>query len=356
MQEVRAPTQSDRREQRLALGILTGLAFVVVAWMAAPLLVGLALGTVMGFTAQPLHDRLMARLHGRRTLASAIATFLGGILMAGGGAAGVWIVARKLVEVVQLYQHQWLGGAPVPLGPRMTRLLTALGVSQEVIVARLRDQLGRLANLVAQGAGLIVQASAGVVLTIVVALWTMYYVLVDWPRIERHLERLLPLDPSHTRALVAEFRQVGQSAFVGTVLSAVVQGATAGVGFTLFGVPQPITWAAVLAVTSFIPVIGTLLVWVPAAVWLLTTGHLVRALLLTAWSLLFVMAANDYVIRPRLVGRGGAHPLLMLIALIGGISVFGVAGVIVGPVIMSIFLASARIFERERERQPEGAA
>jgi predicted PurR-regulated permease PerM len=87
-------------------------------------------------------------------------------------------------------------------------------------------------------------------------------------------------------------------------------------------------------------------------VWLLTTGHVVRALLLTAWCLLLVMAANDYVIRPRLVGRGGeAHPLLMLVALLGGISVFGIAGVIVGPVIMALFVASAKIYERERDAE-----
>jgi predicted PurR-regulated permease PerM len=180
-------------------------------------------------------------------------------------------------------------------------------------------------------------------------------VLLDWPRIGRHLERLLPLDPSHTRALVEEFRDVGRRAFVGTVASAIIQGGLAGLGFLMFGVPHPATGGALLAVTSFIPVVGTLLVWVPAAVWLLTSGHLARALLLTAYCLVVLMAANDYVIRPRLVGSGDdAHPLLTLVALIGGISVFGVAGVIVGPVTLSLFVASARIYERERDLELAG--
>ena len=124
----------------------------------------------------------------------------------------------------------------------------------------------------------------------------------------------------------------------------------AGLGFAVFGVPHPATGGALLALTSFIPVIGTLLVWVPAAVWLLASGHLARALLLTAYCLVILMAGNDYVVRPRLVGSAeDTHPLLTLVALIGGISVFGVAGVIVGPVTLSLFVASARIYERERE-------
>ncbi|HZU82633.1 MAG TPA: AI-2E family transporter [Polyangiaceae bacterium] len=345
MQEAPGAGGSDRG-QRVALGVLMALLCALVAWMAAPLLVGLALGTVMGFTAQPFEARLVARLGERRRLGAAVTTLLGGLIMGGGGAVVFWIVARELVAAVQLVQRNW---PAIALSPRTARLLDAFGLPHDVVTARLRDELGRLANLAAQVAGLLVQASAGVLLTIVVSLWTMYYVLVDWSGIARHLERLLPLDPAHTRALVAEFRDVGRRAFVGTVASAVIQGTLAGIGFMICGVPQPITWAALMSVLTFIPVIGTLLVWVPAAIWLLTTGHLARALMLTAWSLIVVMASNDYVIRPRLVGRGNdAHPLLMLVALIGGISVFGIAGVIVGPVIMSLFVASARIYERDR--------
>jgi predicted PurR-regulated permease PerM len=342
--ETREPT---RREQRVALAILLGLTFLVVAWMAAPLLVGLALGTVMGFTAQPLHNLLEQRLGKRRALAAAGATLLSGGLALGIGAVGVWVIARELVAAVALAQERVAAG--ILVGPRMARLLAALGLRGDLVSARLRDEFGRLANFAAQAAGVVVQASAGALLTIVIAMWTMYYVLLDWPRIARHLERLLPLDPVHTRALVAEFRDVGRRAFMGTVASAIIQGIFAGVGFAIFGVPQPVTGGAILALTSFIPVIGTLLVWIPAAVWLMSTDHLARALLLTIYSLVVVMAANDYVIRPRLIGnREGAHPLLTLVALLGGISVFGVAGVIVGPIVMSLFVASARIYERER--------
>jgi predicted PurR-regulated permease PerM len=343
--------------QRIALGVLLLLAFVVVAWMASPLLVGLALGTVMGFTAQPFDGWLTRKLSNRPRLASALTTLLGGLAMTGGGVLVVWIVANEVAEAIRLVQHLLGPEGPTILGPRASHLLATLGVSPQALQERLQGQLGRVANLAAQAAGFLVQTSAGLVLTIVVALWTMNSVLRDWPRIEHHLENLLPLHPRHTRALVDEFRDVGRRAFVGSVLSAIVQGVLAGIGFAIFRVPQGVTWAALLALLSFVPVIGVPLVWVPAAVWLLTTGHPARAIGLTIWCLLLVMATNDYVIRPKLVGRGGsgeAHPLLMLVGLLGGISVFGIAGVIVGPVIVSLFVAAARIYERERERESEG--
>ncbi|HEX8796685.1 MAG TPA: AI-2E family transporter [Polyangiaceae bacterium] len=345
-----------RPSQRIALGVLMGIAFLLVAWMASPLLVGLALGTVMGFTAQPFDTRLERRFGNRPRLASAVTTLLGGLVMAGGGVLVVWIVANEVADAIRLVQHLLGPEGPTILGPRASHLIAVFGISPQALEERLQGQLGRVANLAATAAGFLVQASAGLILTLVVAMWTMNAVLRDWPRIARHLERLLPLHPRHTRALVAEFRDVGRRAFVGSVTTAVVQGVLAGIGFAIFGVPQAVTWGALLALLSFIPVIGVPLVWVPAAVWLLTTGHVARAILLTAWCLVLVMAVNDYVIRPRLVGRGangGAHPLLMLVGLLGGISVFGIAGVIVGPVIVSLFVAAARIYERERETEEE---
>ena len=299
------------------------LTFVVVAWMASPLLVGLALGTVMGFTAQLLCARLATRFRGRRGLASAATTILGGLLAVGGGVGAAGVVVRKVVEALALVQERIAShsGASL-LGPREARLLATLGLNRDVVLTRLRDEVGRAANLAAEAAGLVVQVSTGALLTSVVAMWTMFYVLRDWPRIAGLLERLSPLQPEHTRALVQEFRNVGRRAFVGTVAGAIVQGTIAGIGFALVGLPEPITWAAIMALLTFIPVVGTLLVWVPAAVWLLTSGHVVSALALTAYCLVIVMALNDYVIRPRLIGRGdGAHPLLTLVSILGGISV-----------------------------------
>jgi predicted PurR-regulated permease PerM len=343
---VAPPTQHGRR---VALAVLLLLTFLAVAWLASPLLVGLVLGTVMAFTAQPLHRAIARKLGGRNAPAAALATLIGGLLMLIGGAGAVYVIARELIQAIALLQREVSGGSiGSALGERSARLLQALGVNRDVALARMQEALGRIANEAARTAGIVVQATTGALLTLVIALWTMYYVLVEWPRISLRLERLLPLEPRHTRALVLEFREVGRSAFVGTIASAIVQGTLAGIGFAIAGVPQAVTWGAMLAITSFIPVVGTALVWLPVAIERIATGHVGSGIFVIVWSLVLVMAATDYVIRPRLVGsRGSRHPFLMFVAILGGLSVLGLAGLILGPVLMALFVAILRIYERE---------
>jgi predicted PurR-regulated permease PerM len=173
-------------------------------------------------------------------------------------------------------------------------------------------------------------------------------VLLEWPRIPVHLERVLPLDPRHTRALVLEFRDVGRAAVIGTIGAAFVQGVLAGAGYAMIGVPRYLTWGIITALASFLPVVGTMLIWTPIGLYMLLIGRPFAGMFLLGWGMFMVVGLVDYVVRPRLVrGHGSTNPLLMLVALLGGIEVFGLAGVLVGPVIMSLFLAILRIYERD---------
>jgi predicted PurR-regulated permease PerM len=175
-------------------------------------------------------------------------------------------------------------------------------------------------------------------------------VLLEWPSVTRRLEVVLPIQPSHTRALMREIRDVARGALVGTIATAVVQGFLAWIGYAIAGVPRPLTWATMTAITSFVPLLGTMVVWVPMGVYEAFEGHLVRGIFVLAWGALVVTSLSDYVIRPRIVGKDGGHPLLTLVALLGGLEVFGLVGLIVGPIIMSLFVAVLRIYERESAR------
>jgi predicted PurR-regulated permease PerM len=335
--------------RRIALAVALLVSFLAAAWIAAPLWVGLILGTVMAFTAQPLHWVLEKRLRGRRSLASGIATVLGGLVMLGGGVVGFVVVLKESLAVLALLQRRLAGGSLGDLlGERAARLLGAVGVDRASASQRVQAELGQLSSYAAESVGAVLQATTGAVLTLVIALWTTYYVLLEWPRIGTKLERLLPLDPRDTRALVLEFRDVARGAFVATLASAVFQGLMAWVGFTVARVPQALTWSVLLGILSFVPMLGTALVWVPVGIYLIDAGHPGWGAFVLVWGALVIMAMTDYVIRPRLVGgRGQGHPLLTLVSLIGGISVLGLPGLVVGPVIMSLFVAIVRIHERD---------
>jgi predicted PurR-regulated permease PerM len=332
----------------VALAITAALAFAIVAYMAAPLWVGLVIGTVLAFTAQPLYRRLVGALKERRALAALLTTFIGGVVALTGGGITLYILWRELLALGTLLKDKFESHAFDHLVPEHNATLESLGLDRASIMGRIGAAIGDLSSHAAQAAGVILSTAAGALLSLVIALFTMYYVLLEWSHIAVRLERLLPLDPRHTRALILEFRDVGRSAFIGTIATAAVQGVIGGVGYAVAGVPQPITWGVLTALGSFIPVIGTAIVYVPIGVFLIATGHPVWGVFVLIWGALVIMAFSDYVVRPRLVGtHGGGHPLLMLIALLGGIEVFGLAGLIVGPVLMALFLAVTRIYERE---------
>jgi predicted PurR-regulated permease PerM len=212
----------------------------------------------------------------------------------------------------------------------------------------MRTELEAAATYLATLVGIVFRTTSYAVLALVISLTTMYYVLFQGPQLARRIERIAPLEPRHTRALILEAREVGRDAFLGTLATAVIQGVLGGIGYAALGVPQPVTWAVATTLASFLPVIGTLLVWIPLSGWLLMEGHPIRAVLLVLYGILIVTSLADYVIRPRIVGaRGHGHPLLTLIALLGGIEVFGLAGLVIAPIVMSVFLAAFRIYERE---------
>ncbi|HEY8087954.1 MAG TPA: AI-2E family transporter [Polyangiaceae bacterium] len=337
------------RAQRLALAFVLVGAFLAAGYVASSLYAGILFGVVMAFSVQPLFGWLTRHLRNRRTLSAVITTVLGGTLMLLGTLVVVVVIVRETTTLARIVQDKVTGGSLDTLvGPRVHAALDFLHVDTSKLLSQLQEQLGNLSGQAARAAGMLVSATTSAILTMLIALFTMYYTVLEWPHLSTRLERVLPLDPGHTRSLIREFRDVARTAFVGTIATGVVQGTIAGIGFAIVGVPQAFTWGVLTIVASFVPVFGTAMIWAPVAIYLLVTGRPLASVFVVVWGLAVVMAVSDYVIRPRLVGgRRQDHPLLTLLGLLGGIEVFGLPGLIIGPVIMSLFVAVLRIYERD---------
>src|SRR6185436_9324202 len=134
------------------------------------------------------------------------------------------------------------------IGERTLRIIHQAGLNDADFIQRIQQELGRATAYVTQAAGLILQTTTTAVVGLVIGCITMYYVLVEWPSIPVRLERVLPLDPRHTRALVLEFRDIGRSALIGTVATALIQGALATIGYALVGLPHAPFWGLLTAV------------------------------------------------------------------------------------------------------------
>ena len=328
---VPAPTAPEtRRGRRTALAVLLLLSFLVVAWIASPLWIGIALGAVMAFTAQAPFRRLSERLGERRRLAAGLRTLGSGLLCAGVAAVVFYVASGELLAFVEYLRGRLSVGSPSEcLGGSVLGFLRRVGVNASALDARIHQRAPGIATGYATtAAAAIVEATTSAVLGLMIALATMYYVLIDWTRLALRLESVLPLDPRHTRALILEFRDVGRGTLVGTIGTALVQGALAGVGYAIGGAHEVATFGLLTAIASLLPIFGTGTIWLPVGIAQIVTGHVFGGVFIVAWGFLVVMTLTDYVIRPRLVGSVlPAAPFFILIALLGGVEAIGLPGI-----------------------------
>jgi predicted PurR-regulated permease PerM len=324
---------------RWALGCLAVVAVLAIAWLALPFATGILLGALMAFTLEPVYAQLVRRSD-RPVAASLITIVTSTVIIVGALSAFVTRFVTGVVELANTVREQLhTGGELSTWVDTVTGWLGRFGISASSVTARLEAAAGDIASGSATMAGALASGAFAAMLDLFFAMLTMHLVLRYWPR----------MDSKHTQGLLAEFRRVGRMTVSGTVLTGLAQGVVAAIGFWVTGVPHPLFFGITTALASLIPAVGTLLVWVPAALYLFASGHTVRAIIELAWGALFVVGLSDYLIRPRLVGDAAMPALLMFIALFGGLKVLGLSGLIVGPVVMALAVAVLRLYSGEQK-------
>jgi predicted PurR-regulated permease PerM len=340
---------------RQVLAWFAGGALVVIAWLAHPFATGLLLGALMGFTLQPVHARL-ARWSGRPSLASVAIVIAAGLVIVGSVAGfGSVFVTQTVALTAAVREGLKPGGGLAAWVSTVTGWLGRFGLPPDVLVERLRAAAGDIATGSAAVAKTVASVTVGSLLGLFFALLTMHVILRHWARVIATVSEVSPLRREDTRALLEEFRTVGRITLSGTVLTGLAQGVLAAIGFWATGVPQPLFLGIATGIASLVPAVGTLLVWVPAGVYLFATGHPTTAVALLLWGALVVVGFSDYVIRPRLVGDEGMPTILTFLALFGGLETLGLPGLIAGPVLMALAVSVLRLYAREargRERPP----
>jgi predicted PurR-regulated permease PerM len=175
----------------------------------------------------------------------------------------------------------------------------------------------------------------------------IYYIFRDGERLKTYISELLPFPSDQQELMVNKFREMGRAVILGNGMSGIIQGVIGGFGFFLFGLGSPFLWGTVIGVMAFMPIIGSSIVFIPATGILLLQGNSPNALAFLAYNLCY-SSFIEYILKPRLIGKGmRMNPLLVFIGVLGGIKLFGVLGVIYGPLIMTIFLTLAEIYRLE---------
>jgi predicted PurR-regulated permease PerM len=310
--------------------------------MIAPFLLAVLVAAILSGMLSPLHGWLTRRAGGRRRLAAAVTVF-GLFLLVLLPLSG--FLALVVAEGLQL--GQGTGAWVQEQGPRFVRLrarLDAMPVFQYLVpegpwlAERAREFAGRAGSVLVGGLAAATKGTLAFLIQLFVALYAVYYFLLDGRDVVERVLDQTPLRAEERVLLIERFQSVARATLRGSLLIGVIQGALAGLAFWVGGIPAPAFWGAVMVILSVIPAVGAGLVWVPAVIWLMMTGSLGAALGVGLWCALVVGTADNFL-RPRLIGRDARMPdLLILLSTLGGLTLFGAPGFLLGPIVAALFL------------------
>jgi len=209
------------------------------------------------------------------------------------------------------------------------------------------DAAQGLSTFLVDQTGKILASIWGFLFNFILFLFSLYYFFKDGDRLMKRLGHLSPFPKAYEDELFAKMDSMVKAIVFGVFLASIAQGLVGGVGFAIAGISNPIFWGTAIAVASFIPLVGTGLVWVPAVIVLIIFGNYWQALFLVLWGILVIGTIDNFV-RPYLIGgKAKTHPLLTFFVILGGLFSMGLIGIIVGPVVLMFVMSLLHIYEAE---------
>ncbi len=178
----------------------------------------------------------------------------------------------------------------------------------------------------------------------------LFYFLRDGREFKRRIVAISPLVDADDEHISSKMQQAIRSIFAGSIAVGIIQGILTGIGFAIFGVPNPVLWGVFAALAALIPGIGTALVIIPGIIYLFLFGSTGMAIGLLAWGILAVGLIDNFL-GPILVNRGvKIHPFIILLSVLGGLSFFGPIGFVLGPLVVALLFALVEIYASHRKR------
>ena len=356
------PHRTDELQHASFLLILAvvSLMMAVIVWPFATALLWAALAAIMF---QPLYRWMLRKLKGRRNpaaIASLLVIFFAVLVPA------LWLAALVVQEALVLIAA--LQQNPIDLAATFDRVYGMLPrVAQQAVdrsgwadmasaQTRLQELLSESAGVIASQAVSIGSGALGFLLSFGVALYVMFFLLRDGERIGRTLLRTIPVEPSVSERLAERFLGIVRATIKGSGVVGLVQGVLGGISFVIVGLDSALLFGVLMTIFALVPVVGAGAVYVPVGLWLLVSGAVWQGIFVLVVGFVVISSA-DNVLRPILVGRDTGIPdWIILVTTLGGITLLGFSGIVLGPLVAGLFLASWSILREYREEDVQAMA
>lgn len=321
----------------------------------APLKGALGWAVVLAFLLHPLHERLSRRLDGRNVLSAGIITGLTPFLVLAPLAVLGVVFAGQVASLVGQFRGGSSLGYPqllarfesYPLIGDVVRWTSAnVPVSAAEVQGWVTGGMQTVLKSAAAAGGSLALGLFGTVIGFFMMLFLLFFLLRDGRAILDHLTRLIPLETARRERLLDYLAHVTRAVVFGSTATALIQGIFVAIGFELAGLPSPVVFGVLATIAALLPA-GAAVVLVPAVLYLAVSGHWLAALFLAFWSGLLAVVEN--VARPLLTAhRAHVSTLAVFLGAVGGVSAFGVLGLVIGPVLLSFVVALVRFTTEER--------
>lgn len=333
---------------RLTIVIVVGFISAVFLFMIRSFLMAIFLAGIFAALVHPIYRGLERRLNRHRSLAAIVTLLLiiMVIMMPLGVLTGV--VTNQAIKVGQAVTP-WIQ-KQIAQPDNLSQLIGKLPYYEKILPyrAQILEKAGQAIGGISRF--LIDSLSSGAIgamqflLTLMILLYTMFFFLLDGPKLLERILYYLPLEDEDEQQLLMKFTSVARATLKGTIVIGILQGGMAGAAFWAAGIPSAVFWGTVMTVLSIIPGVGTAFVWVPAAIFLVAAGSYLKAIGLALFCGL-VAGSVDNLLRPILVGKDTQmHELMIFFGTLGGIMMFGVVGLIIGPIVSALFVTLWEIY------------
>lgn len=341
---------TERVNTLLFYGAVLLLVYLVYR-LFEPFLVPLAWGAVLVVFFHPWHARLEARWG--RTRAATASTII---------VTCIIIVPSLLVMTAFVREAtQAIGGIGDALSAgRLPRLQRAWLWTQQHVFGQEPSDLADLAKQASTWAAGVLASQLGAVLRnvfvlvfdLIVTLFAAFFFFRDAEAVMGTVRRALPFEERHRERMIGQARELVYATVSSSLVVAATQGFLGGVAFAVLGIASPVFWGVVMAFLALLPLAGAWIVWAPAAIWLIVGGSVGKGLMLIGIGAGIVGTVDNFLRPALLSGRSQLNGLLVFISLLGGIAVFGLLGLVLGPIVIATAASLFEAFTHQRNSLP----